>query len=70
MDWLFVALGLMLLMGGAEALVRGACGLALLARITPAVVGLTVVAAGTWACALTAQRAPSCLQASAYTGLS
>ena len=39
--------GLALLVGGAEALVRGASGLALSARVTPAVVGLTVVAAGT-----------------------
>lgn len=42
-----VVVGLVLLVVGGEALVRGASGLALLARITPAVVGLTVVAAGT-----------------------
>lgn len=47
LDWIFVVVGFGLLVGGGEALVRGASGLALLARITPAVVGLTVVAAGT-----------------------
>lgn len=47
LDWIFVVVGFALLVGGGEALVRGASGLALLARITPAVVGLTVVAAGT-----------------------
>jgi cation:H+ antiporter len=39
--------GLVLLVGGAESLVRGAKGLALLARISPTVIGLTIVAAGT-----------------------
>ncbi len=39
--------GLALLVAGGEALVRGASGVALLARIPPAVVGLTIVAAGT-----------------------
>ena len=47
MDWIFIAGGFALLLMGGDALVRGACGIALLARITPAVVGLTVVAAGT-----------------------
>lgn len=47
LDWLLVLTGLGLLVGGAEALVRGASGVALLARVTPAVVGLTIVAAGT-----------------------
>lgn len=47
MDWVLVLVGLALLVGGGEALVRGASGIALLARITPAVVGLTIVAAGT-----------------------
>ncbi len=42
-----VALGLILLGGGGEALLRGAVGLATLLRLTPAVIGLTVVAAGT-----------------------
>lgn len=42
-----VLIGLFLLLLGGEALVRGACGIALLGRIAPAVVGLTVVAAGT-----------------------
>ena len=46
-SWLFVGIGLALLVAGGEALVRGAGGLALLGRVTPAVVGLTVVAAGT-----------------------
>jgi cation:H+ antiporter len=46
-DLLLLLSGLALLLGGGEALVRGAGGLALAARITPAVVGLTVVAAGT-----------------------
>jgi cation:H+ antiporter len=47
LDSLLVLGGLLLLVGGGEALVRGASGIALLARITPAVVGLTIVAAGT-----------------------
>lgn len=47
LDWFLVLVGLALLVGGGEALVRGASGIALLARVTPAVVGLTVVAAGT-----------------------
>ncbi|HVK12325.1 MAG TPA: calcium/sodium antiporter [Gemmataceae bacterium] len=42
-----VALGLVLLVFGGECLLRGAVGLATLARLTPAVIGLTVVAAGT-----------------------
>lgn len=46
-DTLLVLVGLLLLVGGGEALVRGASGLALLARLSPTVVGLTVVAAGT-----------------------
>ena len=47
LDWLLIVAGLALLVGGGEALVRGASGLALIARVTPAVVGLTIVAAGT-----------------------
>ena len=47
LDWVFVIAGLALLGGGGEALVRGASGIALLARLSPAVVGLTIVAAGT-----------------------
>ena len=39
--------GLALLIIGGDALVRGACGLALLARLTPALVALTIVSAGT-----------------------
>jgi len=42
-----VLLGLALLVAGGEMLLRGAVGLATLARVTPAVIGLTVVAAGT-----------------------
>src|SRR4051812_49560346 len=42
-----VLLGLVLLVGGGELLLRGAVTLATLARVTPAVIGLTVVAAGT-----------------------
>lgn len=44
---LLIVLGLGLLVGGGECLLRGAVGLATLARLTPAVIGLTVVAAGT-----------------------
>ena len=44
---LLVGVGLLLLVAGGEALLRGAVGLATLARVTPAVIGLTVVAAGT-----------------------
>jgi len=46
-DWIFIIAGLAALIAGAEALVRGASGIALLAKLTPAVVGLTVVAVGT-----------------------
>lgn len=46
-DSLLILAGLVLLVAGGEALTRGAGGLALLSRISPAVVGLTVVAAGT-----------------------
>ena len=42
-----IALGLGLLVAGGEALLRGAVGLAGLLRLTNAVIGLTVVAAGT-----------------------
>ncbi len=44
---LFVALGLALLVGGGEALVKGAVALAHRLRIPPTLVGLTVVAMGT-----------------------
>jgi len=49
MTWavLSIVVGLVLLVVGAEALVRGANGLALLARVSPTVIGLTIVAAGT-----------------------
>ncbi len=46
-DGLYVLLGLFLLVLGGEALVRGASGVALLFRMKPSVIGLTVVAAGT-----------------------
>lgn len=47
MDWVLVVLGFALLIGGGEALVRGASGVALLARLTPSVIALTIVSAGT-----------------------
>ena len=47
LEWLLVLGGFALLVGGGDALVRGASGIALFARLTPAVVGLTIVAAGT-----------------------
>lgn len=46
-DVLLVVAGLVLLGAGGEVLVRGAVGLAVRLRLTPAVIGLTVVAAGT-----------------------
>lgn len=46
-QWALIFIGLVLLFVGGEALVRGASGVALLARISPPVIGLTVVAAGT-----------------------
>ncbi len=42
-----VILGLVLLVTGGEALLRGAVSLATLLKLTPAIIGLTVVAAGT-----------------------
>jgi cation:H+ antiporter len=42
-----IVIGLVLLVAGGETLLRGAVGLATLLRLTPAVIGLTVVAAGT-----------------------
>ena len=42
-----IVLGIVLLVLGGETLLRGAVGLATLLRLTPAVIGLTVVAAGT-----------------------
>lgn len=44
---IMIVAGLLLLVGGGELLLRGAVALATLARVTPAVIGLTVVAAGT-----------------------
>ena len=46
-DIIQIVAGLALLAVGGEGLVRGAVGLALRFRVTPAVIGLTVVAAGT-----------------------
>jgi cation:H+ antiporter len=43
----FIIVGIFLLVAGGEALLRGAVALATLLRLTPAVIGLTVVAAGT-----------------------
>jgi len=42
-----ILLGLVLLAGGGESLVRGATAIARLAGVTPAVIGLTIVAVGT-----------------------
>lgn len=42
-----IVAGIVLLGGGGELLVRGAASLARLARVTPAVIGLTIVAMGT-----------------------
>ncbi len=42
-----IVLGILLLLAGGEVLLRGAVGMAALLRLTPAVIGLTVVAAGT-----------------------
>jgi cation:H+ antiporter len=42
-----ILLGILLLLGGGETLLRGAVGVATLLRLTPAVIGMTVVAAGT-----------------------
>jgi cation:H+ antiporter len=46
-EWLSLALGLIALYFGAEALVKGGAGLALRLGLTPLVIGLTVVAFGT-----------------------
>ncbi|MCU0319735.1 MAG: calcium/sodium antiporter [Flavobacteriales bacterium] len=46
-DWLLTLVGLAVLVVGAEGMVRGAVDLALRARISPLVVGLTVVSMGT-----------------------
>jgi len=43
----YLGVGLLLLVGGAELLVRGASRLAAMARISPLVIGLTIVAYGT-----------------------
>lgn len=47
MSWFVLLVGLVVLVGGAEVLVRGASGLALRLGISPLVIGLTVVAFGT-----------------------
>lgn len=46
-DWLFIALGLVLLYYGAEGLVRGSASLAARLGLSPLLIGLTVVAFGT-----------------------
>ncbi len=43
----WIVLGILLLVAGGETLLRGAVGLAGILRLTPAVIGLTIVAAGT-----------------------
>ncbi len=45
--WIWLALGLAVLTGGAELLVRGAVAVAAALRVSPLVIGLTVVAFGT-----------------------
>ena len=47
MDYLWLVTGLVLLVVGGEALVRGAVGIALKAKISPLVVGMTIVSFGT-----------------------
>ncbi len=47
MDWLWLAVGLAVLTAGAELLIRGAVALAAAMRVSPLVIGLTVVAFGT-----------------------
>lgn len=47
MSYLLLAIGLVILVIGADCLVRGAVSLATLAKISPLVIGLTVVAFGT-----------------------
>jgi len=47
MVWLWFAVGLTALVAGAELLVRGAAGLAAALRVSPLVIGLTIVALGT-----------------------
>ncbi len=47
LDWFFLILGLLLLLGGGELLVRGATGLARSLGVSPLLIGLTVVAFGT-----------------------
>jgi len=47
MTWFWLAIGLVVLTAGAEVLVRGAVALASAMRISPLVIGLTVVAFGT-----------------------
>lgn len=47
MDWLWLVVGLAVLTTGAECMVRGAVALAAAMRVSPLVIGLTVVAFGT-----------------------
>lgn len=47
MDYFWLVLGLIALVGGGEALVRGAVSIAVKAKISPLVVGMTIVSFGT-----------------------
>lgn len=47
MAYVYIVIGLLLLFGGAEALVRGAVGLARVLGLSPLVIGLVVISAGT-----------------------
>ncbi|MDQ0316379.1 calcium/sodium antiporter [Amorphus orientalis] len=47
MTWLFLCIGLVLLLGGGEALVNGSVGVARRFRVSPLVIGLTLVGFGT-----------------------
>ena len=47
MSYVYIALGLALLFGGAQALVRGGVGLSRMLGFSPLVIGLVVIAAGT-----------------------
>jgi len=47
MAYVYIVIGLVLLFGGAEALVRGAVGLARMLGMSPLVIGLVVISAGT-----------------------
>ncbi|NPB09099.1 MAG: calcium/sodium antiporter [Thermodesulfobacteria bacterium] len=46
-DWIFLALGILMLYSGGEVLIRSATQLAVLLRLSPLFIGLTIVALGT-----------------------